>query len=244
MRSAEETRIAELREAKRRCARRFGEAKRTGLDTAELKAEMQRITQALDALDAKARNTDLSESVPSLALRRSSLPLRFAARAPCIDEGEAAGAQIHRATPADDASWDAFVEQHPAASLYHLSVWRRLIVKDMGHRDISLIAKSPAGSVLGTLPLIEMRSRLFGNFAVSMPYFNYGGPLALHPLLEERLMARAAEVSAEHGLKHAEVRETRLRLGWPVRDHKVLMIRALPASEAEVDKELGSKVRA
>ncbi|MFM7783204.1 MAG: FemAB family XrtA/PEP-CTERM system-associated protein [Gammaproteobacteria bacterium] len=240
--TAPDSRRKQLREAKQLCARRFGEAKRAGLDTAELKVEMQRITQALAALDASENNAAPAESAPQPTPPR--LPRRFAAQAPGISEREAADAQIHRATPADDAAWDGFVRAHPAASLYHLSVWRRLIVNDMGHRDISLVAKSPGGAVLGVLPLIEIRSRLFGNFAVSMPYFNYGGPLALHPLVEERLMARAAEVSAEHGLKHAEIRETRPRSGWPARDHKVLMIRALPASEAELDAGLGSKLRA
>ena len=32
--------------------------------------------------------------------------------------------------------------------------------------------------IVGALPLVEFRSRLFGTFAVSLPFVNYGGIVA------------------------------------------------------------------
>jgi hypothetical protein len=33
-------------------------------------------------------------------------------------------------------------------------------------------------TIRGVLPLVHMNSRIFGNFLVSMPFFNYGGACA------------------------------------------------------------------
>jgi FemAB-related protein (PEP-CTERM system-associated) len=75
-----------------------------------------------------------------------------------------------------EKSWDRFVELHPRATLGHLRAWGPTIRAAYGHEPIALAAVE-GGDVLGILPLVLVRSRLFGDRLVSMPFLDYGGIL-------------------------------------------------------------------
>ena len=72
---------------------------------------------------------------------------------------------------------EAYVAGHPLASAYHHPAWLDVIRKAFGHETKYLVAESTEG-IAGVLPLVLFRSRLFGRFAVSMPFLNDGGILA------------------------------------------------------------------
>ena len=65
-----------------------------------------------------------------------------------------------------------------AASAYHDYRWRGWIEGAFGQSTRYLMARDPDGVVRGVLPLARLKSALFGDFMVSLPYLNYGGPLA------------------------------------------------------------------
>jgi hypothetical protein len=67
---------------------------------------------------------------------------------------------------ADFPAWDRFVERHPRASVYHLSLWRHILDTAFSKRWY-LIAALQDGTIRAGLPLVHMQSRLFGNFLVS-----------------------------------------------------------------------------
>jgi serine/alanine adding enzyme len=245
--STPEQAVRELTLARQLCAKRFGEAKRNGEDLEVLKAEMQRIGAALDEAKAQLRAAlQHDEQPPTEAARPQQaaepFPQRF--RPKSRAQHPVSEFSITAFQPQDRSDWDAYVDAHPAASMYHYTLWREMIVRQMRHADVSLLARNPHGKVVGVLPLVAMRSRLFGCFAVSMPYFNYGGPLADNEQLELALLQAAGVNAAQQDLEHVEIRETRKRDGWPSRENKVSMIRRLPASQPELDAELGSKLRA
>jgi hypothetical protein len=98
----------------------------------------------------------------------------------------------------DAASWDQFVERHPEASGYHLTAWRSIFEDVFGHRTLNLSAMRD-DRVVGILPLVEFRSRLFGRFAVSLPFVNQGGVVADDEEAARRLVDRAIEEAAEPG---------------------------------------------
>src|SRR5262245_41514867 len=79
--------------------------------------------------------------------------------------------------------WDQYVSQHSWASSYHSWAWKRVIEQTFGHHTAYLAASS-GGTIQGVLPLVRMRSRLFGHFLTSMPFVNYGGVLASSPEAE------------------------------------------------------------
>jgi FemAB-related protein (PEP-CTERM system-associated) len=148
----------------------------------------------------------------------------------------------------DDAAaarWDGYVAGAPEGSVYHLAMWRGLIEALFGHKGLYLYAEDEAGAIRGVLPMVRIKSRLFGHYMVSMPYFNYGGALADGDAVDRALMAAAAAAAAEQGVAHIEFRDVSvLREHWPVRSDKITMILDLPDQVEALWKAIGSKVRA
>lgn len=150
----------------------------------------------------------------------------------CVTEGEA-------------GAWDRFVENHPHGSLFHNWVWRDLIGRVFDHESYYLRARSKSGTIVGVLPLVRLKSWLFGDFMVSMPYFNYGGALGVDDITEARLMQAAANLAQGLGVEHIEFRDIIERdQNWPARTDKVVMELALPETPDDLFKSLGSKLRA
>ncbi len=147
------------------------------------------------------------------------------------------------ATSADWAQWDAFVGAHAAASVYHLSGWREVIQTSFGHDCPYLIARR-SGEVVGVMPLVRIKSRLFGHFMVSLPYFNYGGPLSNDFEADQALVLEAIHQAKTRQCQHIEWRESALRPGMPARTEKVNMWLKLPANAADLWQAIGSKLRA
>ena len=147
--------------------------------------------------------------------------------------------------PGKEQLWDAFVDTRPEASLYHRSPWRKLIQDLFGHDTLYLYATNAAGDWVGILPLVRLRSRLFGDYKVSMPYVNYGGALGLTPEIETALMQEAGQSGQIAGVSHIEFRDTVGRAGvWKIRTDKVVMELNLPASPDELWNGFSPKLRA
>jgi len=153
------------------------------------------------------------------------------------------GSVTVREAPGED--WDAFVTAFPAASLYHLSGWPELAWEVFGHRALYVESRDPSGALLGILPVIRQRSRLLGNFATSLAFCNYGGPLAADPHVAAQLMRAAAQAAEALGCRYLEFRDTQPRLvEWPRRTDKITLQLELPATFELLAKRLGTKLRA
>ena len=120
----------------------------------------------------------------------------------------------------DDASraaCDAYVSAHPQRSAYHLP---RVARRDRVARSATTPAiSSPSrrGAIVGVLPLVFFSSRLFGRFAVSVPFVNYGGVLADDRDGGTRAVDRAIEETRSAGGSHLELRHTRQHVPRPRR---------------------------
>ncbi|QXE91663.1 FemAB family PEP-CTERM system-associated protein [Geomonas subterranea] len=124
--------------------------------------------------------------------------------------------------------WDAYVEASAAGTPYHRWVWRGIIEKSFGHRCHYLAALDAQDRVTGVLPLVHMKSALFGNFLVSVPFVNYGGVLCDSEAAREALLARADALRGECGASYVELRHVgHAHPGLPERRHKVTMLLAL-----------------
>ena len=153
------------------------------------------------------------------------------------------GVQVELLEPGAEAEWNGYVDDHLLGSSAHLVEWKGLIEHVFGKKTYYLVARSE-GRIVGVLPLVHMHSLLFGNFMVSVPYLNYGGILADDTVVEQRLMAEAASLAKGLAAKSIEYREQVEKISdMPCRTDKVSMILQLPASEAELSKQLGSKLR-
>lgn len=142
----------------------------------------------------------------------------------------------------DAKRWDEYVMGSPGASLYHLSAWKDLISECFGH-DTHYLFSTENGSITGILPMVHLRSRLFGSFMVSMPYFNYGGICADSPEAGGLLLETAIGIAKEAGAEHIELRDTHPNNALPVKTAKVSMRLKLPPSAEELRRSLPSKLR-
>ena len=73
--------------------------------------------------------------------------------------------------------WDELVLRSPGWTHFHLHGWRGVIERVFGHECIYLAARDNGDGLAGVLPLVRVKSLLFGHYLVSMPFLNYGGPL-------------------------------------------------------------------
>jgi FemAB-related protein (PEP-CTERM system-associated) len=93
--------------------------------------------------------------------------------------------------------------------------------------------------------MFRLRSRLFGDFMVSMPFVNYGGALAGSEDVVRALMEQACHRANELGVEHIEFRDMENRSSWyPVRTDKVIMERVLPKSDEDLWLSFDTKLRA
>lgn len=150
-------------------------------------------------------------------------------------------------TDLSDQHWDAYVARHADATVYHQAAWPRLLSR-VFRRDLRMLAAHTGGRVTGVLPMVGFRSRVFGTFAVSLPFVNYGGVLADDHGSRQALLDAAIGVAREWGASHLELRHTDHQ--YPAlqsKQHKVGMTMALAASvEAQwraLDRKLRNQVR-
>src|SRR5689334_7894797 len=70
--------------------------------------------------------------------------------------------------------WEMFIQDAPSATICHHFLWQSVIRSAYGHMPFYLLARDH-GQILGVLPLILVKSRLFGRSLTSMPFLDYGG---------------------------------------------------------------------
>ena len=153
------------------------------------------------------------------------------------------------ASEADRDAWDRYVATRPDAAGYHEWSWRRIFEGTFGHTCHYLIASSEPENLLGILPLVEIRSLLFGRSLTSLPFVNFGGVLADSDDVARALLARASELAREQKCKHVELRHIARRFDdLPCKQHKVTMRLRLEAAASDAkagkgeDSPLWSKI--
>lgn len=106
---------------------------------------------------------------------------------------------------ASESAWDAFVFGRPDGTFFHRAAWRHVIARAFHHRSCYLVAEQD-GAITGVLPLVHVRTRLFGNGLVSVPFCVYGGPLAADEETAEVLEREAATLMVKSDARFCEFR--------------------------------------
>lgn len=139
--------------------------------------------------------------------------------------------------------WDEFMSTQMTTAYHHRS-WSEVIKQSFGRPTRIWAAISPEGKILGGVPLTIFDSKLFGRFAVSLPYFNYGGVITPWFNIATDLMNHLQKVCVDEAFSHIEVRTMQANLGRNVSNKKASMILQLPGTDDDLDQRLGAKVRA
>jgi FemAB-related protein (PEP-CTERM system-associated) len=127
----------------------------------------------------------------------------------------------------EDAAWDAYVHAHPSGTFFHLAAWRRVVARAFGHTPYYLLAER-GGTITGVLPLGRMKTLLFGDSLISVPFCVEGGPLADDAESEAALLDHAAGLMRRLGVRVMELRTDSTAPaapGWVVRDDLYVVFR-------------------
>ena len=150
----------------------------------------------------------------------------------------------------DISAWDRFVEGRPDATFFHRGAWRDVIARAFGHRTHYLVAEQD-GAITGVLPLVQVKTMLFGHTLISLPFCVYAGPLAADAETSHALAQHAAELGRKLGAAATELRflnpppQNTLDESWQAREGLyVTFRRAMTASDDANLKAIPRKQRA
>ena len=242
-----------LQEDRKKLSRQIGVLRKRGEDTAELIAGVSEISEKIKQLDtdidhqvAQIENC-LNQGKSAAGDPPSAAQLDVPAHLALVEQAldcDANQLQLGCEPGLDESEWQAFVDSQTHATVYHDARWHKLIKDNFGHNPQYITCRKPDGSLCGVFPTVHLNSRLFGSFLVSMPYFNYGGPLTSYPEAAQKMMQYAAEIGTSLECTHLESRDTLQRDPWLCKQHKITMILPLPETDEQLDQQLGTKVRA
>lgn len=202
---------------------------------------MQTISAKIKLLEAEIKELEKPLPAETVSEEQPTTPAPFAMIDP---ESHWPGPVTYQTlTTSEMKAWDDFLQQHPPTT-YHHSSWFSLIKKSFGHDTRVLVALNQNQEILGGLPLTFFSSKIFGAFAVSIPFVNYGGVVSAYFNIAQQLMQRTQALCTEQQLSHIEIRTMQNGLAKNSLDKKVSMVLELPASNEALEKQLGAKVRA
>jgi FemAB-related protein (PEP-CTERM system-associated) len=140
---------------------------------------------------------------------------------------------------------DYLLRDGPVVPLSRHPAWLTVLARGLRHTPYCLEAVA-GDATKGFLALADVRSFLFGRFLVSLPYLNYGGPVADDPATERALIDRAVRLSEDLGVRYLELRQEH-PIAHPnlnqSRTDKVHMRLNLPGEWSQLWKDLDPKVR-
>lgn len=142
-----------------------------------------------------------------------------------------------------DENVDAYVTQHAHGKLCHTSVWTFAIAKAMGHDPLHLVARDETG-ICGVLPLMHVKSRLFGNRLISQGFSNYGGPLTDRAEVLTELSTRALDLVRENRCPIVEFRNSEPMAGdFLLQNDKACMVLPLAPNPDAIWQGLRPEIR-
>ena len=117
----------------------------------------------------------------------------------------AAECSVKRFAADDGPRWDAFVRASADGSFYHLAGWHSIIENRLNHPTYYLYCERN-GDIEAVLPLVHVKSLLFGNALISIPFLVYGGPLAANNEALKQVISAAQELARDLAVDHLELR--------------------------------------
>ncbi len=149
------------------------------------------------------------------------------------------------------ADWDDLIKQCADATLGHLWQWREVVGSAYGFDSFYLLAQDGRGRPIAAAPFVFVRSFLYGNELVSMPYIDYGGVCHADRLESEQrdgaraeLIAHARELAKKLRAKRLHIRSLRrLEAPFEVSTEKVTQHLALAPTVEEQLRRLPSERR-
>jgi serine/alanine adding enzyme len=231
--------LKKLKTEKGILSRKIGEAKKNSQNASafisQLKTLSAKIKQIENELKQATQNIVSDKTTP-----QDIKPPQFNPANPL----QSASPELRISTDIDMQTWDSYINQHPQATIYHSSCIRNVIEQTFGHSCHYLAAVDNKNKIHGVLPLVELKSRLFGHFLVSLAFFNYGSLLYSSCNARDALFKAAEKLAIKLGVEHIEYRDCFKNPNLPSKSEKAAMLLPLPETRKELWDAIGTKVRA
>lgn len=141
-------------------------------------------------------------------------------------------------------NWNKLVNSCDDSKVYHLYQWSALLEEVHRHKLVYLQDDN------GVFPLAYIKSLIFGNRLISLPFADYGGPCARGEKIAQRLISECQEVAQELDVDFIEIRSPDRRYfeafkeqGFVKRDEYLTFILPLDRKIEELWKGIGDKNR-
>jgi FemAB-related protein (PEP-CTERM system-associated) len=151
---------------------------------------------------------------------------------------------VDAATAGDGAEGESYVDARGDTAGYHSWRWRQVFAEAFAHETVYLIARQ-RGAITGVLPMVHIKSLLFGRALTSLPFVNYGGVMADGPEVAAALLDAADHQAAARRCSHVELRHVAPQFpNLPCKRHKVAMrLKTGPGMWDALDRKVRNQIR-
>lgn len=234
------SRLDQLRNDKGRLSRLVGEARKSGSGADGLVSELQDVSVEIKKLQKLVK-----KQLNDTPANNKWMPPAIVPPPAILDKPHHGFLSVKPCDAELSSAADDYVAGHPGASLWHRPSISSFVEKVYGHQTRYLCAIDHNTELVGALPIVQLKSRLFGNFMVSMPYFNYGGILADNSEVARALVAAANQWRQQEASEHLELRFLQdSELGLPQKTDKVTFWLPLPERCEDLWGSFKPKLRA
>jgi FemAB-related protein (PEP-CTERM system-associated) len=127
--------------------------------------------------------------------------------------------RIRDLQPGDESRWDLFVRNNSSGTFFHLSGWKNIFENVLHHPTYYLYCEA-GDEIRAVLPLAHVKSLLFGNALISLPFLVYGGVLSTDSMAEKMLLDAATEKAEMLNVDYLELRNMKASTrDWPRMNH-------------------------
>lgn len=148
---------------------------------------------------------------------------------------------IREAGERDGEAWNRCVEQHEHGSTFHRWEWRD-VYHEVYRHEAPYLAAWRGDTLAGVLPLVRVKSLVFGHYLVSLPFVSYGGPLG-DAAVQRALTAHAAELGRGAKLVELRSRVPLATLLTPVQRKITVVLDLVPGDYDATFRRFDSKLR-
>jgi len=154
--------------------------------------------------------------------------------------------KVRQANDSDAEAWNRYVRDHQGSGPFHLWQWRKAITRAYNHTPYYFLAMDTANNkIVGVLPSFLIKPPFRKGTLVSLPFCDYGGPLAHNEGVKALLCDKAVEKALVLGAS------LELRCSEPLRQacsmvrfgDKVRLTLSLPRGSDILFKGFRSKLR-
>jgi len=122
-------------------------------------------------------------------------------------EHPAAG--IYKIDPLCDPRWQALIERHPRASVFHSTNWLKALRTTYNYEPVAVTTCPPGGGLTNGLVSCRIKSWLTGRRLVSLPFSDHCEPLVDDAADLQLLLAALEQQSRAEQLRYVEIRPLR-----------------------------------